>query len=380
MVRPLIALLVASIALTLAAQQPGLRGFGGGPAKWLMTGEEQRAWRNVKTDDEARNFIDLFWARRDPTPGTPLNEFRNEFDNRVAFSDKMFEEKNVRGSMTERGRVVIVLGFPKEFGYDMSHQSRYFSSVSGFDTNDPSGGRQMAARDVWNYDHAQAIKFGVPKIEIVFIHYEVDGSVRRDPQRTDFTMALPGAIKSYIVSPDLKTVPEWASSAITHSLLVPAEEHVETATTMEKVKKGQLIVDVPAPIAKPAGAGKLTLLSDTNLLKPQSGADPFTSASSLTQFKRTQDLGWAVEYCSGVISEIPPAVKVQLKLVGKDGTISSDPEEYVPDSIKASPGCYLLRGIVPLGEVDPGAYTLNVAITGAAGQQSYNLSREFRVE
>jgi hypothetical protein len=237
----------------------------------------------------------------------------------------------------------------------------------------------MAARDVWNYEHSQAAKFGVPKIEVVFIHHEVDGSVRRDPQRTDFTMALPGAIKSYIVSPGLTTVPEWASSRFQGDrTIVAAAEHVETTVTLEKTKKGQIIIDAPAPVARPAGAGNLVLLSDTSSLKPQSGADPLTAAISLTQFKKSQELGWAAEYCSGVITPAAQAVKVQLTLVGKDGKISSDPEEYVPDSIKASPGCYLLRGSVPLADVDPGPYTLTLAITAAA--QSYNLTREFRVE
>jgi hypothetical protein len=52
----------------------------------------------------------------------------------------------------------------------------------------------------------------------------------------------------------------------------------------------------------------------------------------------------------------------------------------VPDSIKVSPGCYLLRGSLPLADVDPGSYTLNVSITGVQGQPSYNLTREFHVE
>jgi GWxTD domain-containing protein len=344
-----------------------------------MTADEQQAWRKVKTDDEARDLMDLFFARRDPTPGTPRNEFRTEFESRVAFADRQFKEGDVRGSLTERGRTLIVLGFPRNLDVQASHQSSQSGNVQGFDPNDPTGGRQMAAKDVWTYTHEAAAKFGVPKIEVVFIHDFTGDRVHRDPQRTDFTMALPGAIRSYIVSPDLTTVPEWAASRLTDDrTIVPAQESAQTSTT-ETVKKTQTIIDAPRPIARPAGAGKLTLLADTNSLKPQSGADPFVIAS-LDHFKKDQDLGWAAEYCSGVISENALPVKVQLKLAGKDGTISSDPEEYVPDSIKASPGCYLLRGSVPLSDVDPGSYTLTVAITGTGGQQSYNLTRELRVE
>jgi GWxTD domain-containing protein len=375
MIRTLALLL---IALPLAAQT-NPRTFASGPAKWLMTAEEERAFRNVKTDKGARDLIDLFFVRRDPTPGTPRNEFRSEFEMRVTFADQQFKEGSIRGSLTERGRVLILFGFPRELGTQESHRMAQHG-VDPLGPTDPTGGRQLAAKETWTYTHEAAAKFGVPKIEVVFFHDDTGDRVRRDPQRTDFSMALPGAIKSYIVSPQLTTVPDWAKSQLTFQRASIAEqEQVETTVTTQKVNKGQIIIDAPRPVARPAGAGKLTLLADTNALKPQSGADPFGIAS-LDQFKKDQDLGWAAEYCSGVISETAPAVKVQLKLVGKDGTISSDPEEYVPDSIKASPGCYLLRGSVPLSDVDPGSYMLTVAITGAGAQQSYNLTREFRVE
>jgi GWxTD domain-containing protein len=375
----LIAVLTAALAITLSAQTSP-RQFGDGPAKWLMTSEEQKAWKNVRTDDEAIDFRDLFFARRDPTPGTPLNEFRNEFENRVSWSDKLFKEGSKRGSLTERGRVAVVLGFPKDMENKMQSRSAQFAAFQGFDPLDPTGGRTMAAKDIWNYSYEQAQKFGMPKIEVVFIFDKQGEQARRDPLRMDFTMALPAAIKGYIVSPNLKTVPEWASSRVSRIISTP-QEHDETALTVEKVKKGTIIVDAPRPVALPAGAGKLTLVADPNALKPQGAADPFTGAASLASFKRSQELGWAAEYCTGAITEQAPAVKVQLLLAAKNGsTASTDPEEFVPDSIKVSPGCYLLRGSLPLGDVDPGSYTLNVSITGAQGQPSYNLTREFRVE
>ncbi|HSP16905.1 MAG TPA: GWxTD domain-containing protein [Thermoanaerobaculia bacterium] len=374
----LLAVLTLSVALTLTAQTKP-REFGNGPARWLMTADEQKAWRNVKTDDEAIDFIDLFFARRDPTPGTPRNEFRQEYENRVAYAEREFKEGSTRGSLTERGRVIVVLGFPTEMGNKMQSRTAEFTTVQGFEPGDPTGGRTMAAKDTWTYTHEASEKFGMPKIEVVFIFDRLGERARRDPQRTDFTSALPGAIKSYIVSPDLKTVPEWASSRASRLGVAP-QDHIETVVTVEKVRKGQVIVDAPRPVALPAGAGKLTLVSDPAVLQPQSGGDPFGALASLASFKRSQDLGWAAEYCSGEIAENPPSVKVQIQLVGKDGTSTSDPEEFVPDSIKASPGCYLLRGSVPLTDIDPGPHTLRVSITSGPGPSKYNLTREFQVE
>ena len=382
--RPLLALAATLLfAATLAAQLKLLE-FANGPAQWLMTRDEQRDWKKVKTEEQAAEFIDLFWARRDPTPGTARNENRIEFDSRVDYADKNFAEKarSRRGAMTERGRVLIVLGFPQNFSTEGSKTTRSLDPASGgFNSEDPTGGRQLAQKEVWTYTHEQAVKYGIPKIEVVFFYDGFLDSVRRDPQRSDFSMALPGAIRSLIHSPNLTSVPEWASSKLWKERPnAGPQEHVETTTSLETVTK-TVVVDVPAPVAKPAGAGKLTLLRDSMTLQPQSGSDPFASVSNVAQFKRDHELGWAAEYCSGQILENAPAVQVQVKFIAENGdNFSSDAEEYVPDSIKASPGCYLLRGALPLSDLDPGMYKVTVSITGAAPGQRYNLTRDFRVE
>lgn len=87
--------------------------WGNGPLQVLMTKEEAAAWKSVTTDEDAKAFIDLFWARRDPTPATPVNEFRNEMEIRIAAADKNFGERKVKGSMTDRGRTLLLYGAPK---------------------------------------------------------------------------------------------------------------------------------------------------------------------------------------------------------------------------------------------------------------------------
>ena len=378
MKRTLLLIVAAILALPLAAQTSP-REFATGPAKWLMTSEEQKAWRDVKTDDQAIDFIDLFWARRDPTPGTPRNENRLEFESRVAYADANFKEGNLRGSLTERGRVLILLGVPKNLATQGTRTTAQAMGGQGFDPNDPTGGRQQAAKDVWEYDHETALKYNVPRIEVVFIHDYSGDRVRRDPQRTDFTMALPGAIKYYIASPNLTTVPEWASSRVKRDVVGTASEIQETVT-LERKKSGQVLVDVPQVVARPAGIGQLVLLSDSMTLQPQSGTDPFASVTSLDLFPKDHDLGWATRYCTGQILDHPPTVTATLKIVAENGdSFSSDPEEFVPDSIKAAPGCYLVRGALPLAGVDPGSYKLQVSLKSADGAESYNLDRAFRI-
>src|SRR5713226_7760147 len=98
-------------AIALSVMLTSLTGYAGlspmyvefpkSPAKWLMTSDEARAFRVAKTDEEAQRLIDLFWARRDPTPGTPRNEFREEFEARVAIADQDFKFTDKRGSLTD---------------------------------------------------------------------------------------------------------------------------------------------------------------------------------------------------------------------------------------------------------------------------------------
>lgn len=372
--------------MSIAAHgQPAPLEFGKSPAQWLMTAEEKKAWRDVRTEDRAKEFADLFFARRDPTPGTYPNEFRAEFNRRVEYADAHFKEARNRGAFTERGRVLITLGFPKNMGAEATKRSgqHQSSSVEGSGASDATGGRTMEARDVWEYERSEAVKYGMPKIEVVFLHDGYRDSVRRDPQRTDFTSALPTAIKYYIRNANLTSVPEWAKIAAVQfqgSELAGASaaERTETVTTYNTVTKRTIVDTQPVGVTRPAGAGRLTLVADAFEIQPQRGGDPFSSLSPLGVFKRDGDLGWAAEYCTGDASGPVPSVDVTLKISGLIRGVkinfNSPPEEMVPDQIKAVPGCYLVRGAIPLAEMDPGNYTLFVKIG------PYNLTKEFRLE
>src|SRR5581483_9271173 len=87
----LCSLFTVLFALSAGAQvSPRYADWANGPVTHLMTKEEIKQWKAVRTDDEARAFIDLFWARRDPTPDTPRNEFREQFEQMVRVADENF--------------------------------------------------------------------------------------------------------------------------------------------------------------------------------------------------------------------------------------------------------------------------------------------------
>lgn len=382
-------MLVASTAS--AALSEKYKEWREGPVQWIMTSEEMRAWKNVKTDEEAIEFIDLFWARRDPTPGTAINEYHIDFDVYVNSADQQFAEKGRRGSMTDRGRVVIVLGRPTSGFGEQGYTSAAGAGVTGMS----GSGRQQAARYEWTYDFNAAQKFGMPKAVIVFLQDPVSGRVKRDVQRTDFIPASANAIKAAIKDPDLKEVPEWAMrggldqrAPQAAAAPAPAVETPATPAPAPDEQPDRVVATATVPFPEPGvtfepkGASRLTLAHNVYDIDTETKTDPFTSLVPVSSFKASDELGWASQYCTGSSEE--PTVKFTLRLTGTAaGEVidrAAEPEEIVPDRIRALNGCYMLRGAVPLEGMNPGNYELEVAIYDPETRRDVILKKPFRIE
>jgi GWxTD domain-containing protein len=82
---------------------------------YIISPEERAAFRRLETDAEREQFIQQFWQRRDPTPGTPKNEFQEEHYRRIAYANLHFPTASgIPGWKTDRGRIYIVFGPPDE--------------------------------------------------------------------------------------------------------------------------------------------------------------------------------------------------------------------------------------------------------------------------
>jgi len=147
--------LAAFLSITLAVRPPRLpeelAEWPHGAVRWLLLPDEASAFARLQSAEEARAFIAAFWARRDPagaesqappaggavTPPPPaggavslpppsggavslpppsggpgVNAFAERFFERVAMADKLYLEEDVRGSLTDRGGALILLGPP----------------------------------------------------------------------------------------------------------------------------------------------------------------------------------------------------------------------------------------------------------------------------
>src|SRR5579862_4718960 len=78
---------------------------------YIITDEEKSAFKRLSTDDERQQFIEQFWLRRDPTPDTEENEFKEEHYRRIAYANERYAS-GIPGWKTDRGRTYIMYGPP----------------------------------------------------------------------------------------------------------------------------------------------------------------------------------------------------------------------------------------------------------------------------
>jgi GWxTD domain-containing protein len=80
---------------------------------YIITDEERAAFKQLSNDEERDQFIEAFWQRRDPTPDTEENEFKEEHYRRIAYANDHFAA-GIPGWKSDRGRMYIMYGPPDE--------------------------------------------------------------------------------------------------------------------------------------------------------------------------------------------------------------------------------------------------------------------------
>ncbi|HEX7706558.1 MAG TPA: GWxTD domain-containing protein [Thermoanaerobaculia bacterium] len=188
--------------------------FVTGPAHFALSKEEVSAWKNVRTNEEAKAFIDRFFARRDPTPGTPANEYREGFEERIRIANQNFGAA-LPGAMTDRGRVFILLGAPTRIR--KSQQALAASTIqTGPRTGDaPSTIQSYSPKEIWIYEQAKTpFDIGQPVAEIGFIdqYGNNDFKIERTAQ-TNYVALFESVAGSFLTGDG--SVPQLAATQTT---------------------------------------------------------------------------------------------------------------------------------------------------------------------
>jgi TonB family protein len=128
--------------------------------RWIITDSEAQQFKQLTNDEERDQFIEQFWARRDP-PGAAAGTYREEHYARIAYSNEHFASNDHVGWRTDRGHIYIVYGKPESID---PH---------------PAGGASTFPYEVWHYKYIAGIG---DKVDLAFVdtcqcgdyHYTID--------------------------------------------------------------------------------------------------------------------------------------------------------------------------------------------------------------
>ena len=153
--------------------------------RYIITGDERKVFVQLSTDEERENFIESFWMRRDPTPDSMENEYKEEHYRRIAYANERFAS-GIPGWKTDRGRIYIAYGPPDE---NESHPSggqyqRPYEEGGGFTSTYPF--------EIWRYRWIEGIG---SDMLLEFVDPTMTGEYRltMDPSEKDALLHVPGA-------------------------------------------------------------------------------------------------------------------------------------------------------------------------------------------
>ncbi|HEY1939756.1 MAG TPA: GWxTD domain-containing protein [Candidatus Angelobacter sp.] len=153
--------------------------------RWIITDEELSAFKKLSNNAERDTFIESFWQRRDPTPDTAENEYKEEHYRRIAYANEHFAA-GVPGWRTDRGRIYIMFGKPDSID---AHP------MGGpYQRPDEEGGGQTETFpfETWRYRYLEGIG---QEIEIEFVDDCNCGAYEMtlDRSRKDALLHVPNA-------------------------------------------------------------------------------------------------------------------------------------------------------------------------------------------
>jgi GWxTD domain-containing protein len=152
---------------------------------YIISDEEKQAWKRLATDDERQQFIEQFWLRRDPTPDTEENEFKEEHYRRIAYANEHYAS-GIPGWKTDRGRIYIMYG-PADEIEDHSSGGTYERPME-------EGGGETSTYpfQTWRYRYIEGIG---TNIMIEFVDPTMSGEfhMTMDPSEKDALLYVPNA-------------------------------------------------------------------------------------------------------------------------------------------------------------------------------------------
>jgi len=185
--------------------------WAAGPVRWLLLADERAALRKVASQEELERFVATFWQRRDAQPEAPGNPLMEAFAHRVEAADQLYGEGDTRGSLSDRGRVLVLLGSPA--GLRTTHHPRV--GQTALQARPADGEPRTVGLEIWSYHLVEL----PPGVRAALEHAGVRNTLTLTFVRGDHHTRLTGG--------------EKLLRAVARGLATPAPEEGAAATTSD---------------------------------------------------------------------------------------------------------------------------------------------------
>ncbi|MBI3680353.1 MAG: GWxTD domain-containing protein [Acidobacteria bacterium] len=342
---------------------------------YIITDEERKAFRNLNTDEEREQFIEQFWLRRDPSPDTQENEFKEEHYRRIAYANERYAS-GIPGWKTDRGRIYISFGPPDEIE---SHPSggtyeRPFEEGGGTTSTYPF--------EKWRYRYIEGVGSG-SDIIIEFVDPTMTGEYRMtmDPSEKDALLMVPNAGLTLMEQMGLASKADRFSRTDgtrlgTGNMPLPARmnqfERLQQYADLQKAPKIKF-KDLEAAVSSTIRYNLLPVRVRADFMRLTSS----TILTNLTLQLDKKDLQYKQEggVSKGVVNIYARITSMARRVVNvfEDVVTVEFPSELMQQAIK---GGSVYQKSVPLA---PGTYRLNIVIKDINGGNMNNYEMALHV-
>ncbi len=157
--------------------------------RYIISDEERAAFKKLSNDEERDAFIEQFWLRRDPTPDTIENEFKEEHYRRIAYANEHFAAGKP-GWRTDRGEIYIKFGPPDQI--DSHPSGGYYERPM----EEGGGSTSTYPFETWRYRYLDQLSGSQKQeVEIEFVDTCMcnDYHMTMDRSEKDALLNVPGA-------------------------------------------------------------------------------------------------------------------------------------------------------------------------------------------
>jgi len=340
--------------------------------RWIITDEELSTFKKLTNNAERDQFIEAFWQRRDPTPDTAENEYKEEHYRRIAYANEHFAA-GIPGWKTDRGRIYIMYG-PAD-----SIDSHPMGGPYQRSADEGGGDTQTFPFEVWRYRYLEGVG---QEVEIEFVDDCQCGAyeMTMDRSRKDALLHVPGAGLSMLESMGMANKADRFRGGLEALPQGPFNQNLETKQfdRMEQFAK----LNAPPPVKFRDLQTMVTHRIRTNLLPFDVRVDFVKLTSDTVLMPITlqvpmRNLSWANK--DGVQRSV-------INVYGQLQTISGKIVQTFEDTLnKDVPADLLEKELTNTSlywkalPMRPGLYRLDVVVKDVNGDKAGIFSRSYQV-